>query len=148
MNKENILRIIVLAVLVAGLFFPFISQAEDAVQGSQYLIQSVLCKDIEENEPLSETDSFLVTDEKAVCWIRFSYQSWEPFLLTWEWVNPEGNIYHMGELEMEAGDYASYRSWYWIGILDHYAANLSGDWKVRIYIDDILVAVKDFSIKS
>jgi hypothetical protein len=47
---------------------------------------------------------------------------------------------------MEAANYQNYRAWYWISIRDHYAAKLIGEWKVRIYIDGVLMAVKDFTI--
>ncbi len=147
MKKKNIFGIILFFLLLIGLFFPLNIQAAEITQENQPLGEAVLCMDIEENEPVLETRSFRIWDEKAVCWIRFNYQSDEPFLINWEWINPKEEIYHTGEIEMEAGDYRGYRTWYWIGIEDHYAANLPGDWKVRVYIDDILLATKDFTIE-
>jgi hypothetical protein len=147
MKNRNIFRLTLYLLLLIGLFLPFITQAEEEIQESQYLSKAVLCKDVEEKEPVFETTSFRVWDEKAVSWIRFTYQSQEPFMITWEWVDPEGKIYHVGEIQMEAGDYKNYRTWYWINIQDHYAANLLGDWKIRISVDNILLAVKDFSIE-
>lgn len=136
------LGLLLLLVLVS----PFNGQEEGIAQESQYLDQVVLCRDVEEKEPLLETTSFQVWDEKVVCWISFSYYSPESFFITWEWEDPAGNIYHVGNLEMEGGNYQNYRTWYWINIRDHYAANLTGGWKVRVYIDGVLLAVKDFTI--
>jgi len=147
MKNRNIFRLTLYLLLLIGLFLPFIAQAEEVIQESQYLSKAVLCKDVEEKEPVFETTSFRVWDEKVVSWLRFTYDLPEPFKVTWEWVDPEGKIYHVGELEMEPGDYQNYRTWYWINIQDHYAAKLLGDWKVRIHIDNILVAVKDFTIE-
>lgn len=146
MSSKKLFRV-ALYLLLLGLCLPLMAQSEDVIQESQYLSKVVLCKDIEENEPILETTSFNVWDEKAVCWIRFNYQSQELFRITWEWIDPEGKIYHVGELEMEAGDYSNYRSWYWISIQDHTAANLLGAWKVRVYVDDIFLAMQDFKIE-
>ena len=133
--------------LLLGLFLPLIVQAEDEVQDSQYLNKVVLCRDVKENEPVFETSSFRPWDEKAVAWIRFTYQSQEPFMISWEWVDPEGKIYHVGEIEMDSGEYTNYRTWYWISIWDHHAANILGDWKVRISIDKNLLTIEEFSIE-
>jgi len=121
-------------------------QAIELVQGSQYLKMISLCKDVEEKEPIFETKYFSISDERAVCWIRFNYSSSEIFEITWEWEDPSGNIYHNGKLEMEPGNYQNYRTWYEIGIKDHYARNLPGNWRVRVYLGDFVVAIKDFTI--
>lgn len=144
-NKKNIypiwwfLLILCLATLLSV-------QAEQLAQESQYLSRVSLCKDVEEKNPVLETSTFFIEDEKVVCWIRFNYTSKVDFNISWEWEDPQGNIYHVGNLEMEPGTYQNYRTWYWISIRDHYAANLPGKWMVRVYIDDILVAIKDFNL--
>jgi hypothetical protein len=68
-------------------------------------------------------------------------------LLNWEWIDPNGKIYHIGEVEMDSGNYHNYRSWYWISVWDHYAAKFPGEWKVRVYIKEILLAEKNFIIE-
>ncbi len=146
MNKRKFfwaLGILLLAIFLTGSWSIF---AVELTPESQYLSKISLCKDVEEKNPIFETTSFSIWDEKIVCWLRFNYSSLEPFLITWEWEDPHGKIYHIGELEMEPGNYQNYRSWYWIGIRDRYAINIPGDWKVRVYIDDILVAVKNFTL--
>ncbi len=148
MNKKNIFRLTLYFILLISLMFPLISQAQDIIQDSPYLSNAALCMDVEENEPIFETASFRTWDKKAVCWIRFNYQAQNPFMITWEWIDPVGRIYHVGEIEMEAGYYQGYRTWYWISIIDHYAAKLPGEWKVRIYIDNTLLSTKDFRIGS
>lgn len=146
MNKKKIFFNI-WGLLLILLFVGILSvQALEVVQGSQYLKMVSLCKDVVEMEPLLETASFSVWDERVVCWIRFDYSSSETFDITWEWEDPKGNIYHIGKLEMEPGDYQNYRTWYEIGIQDHYAVNLPGDWIVRVYLDDFVVVIKNFTI--
>ncbi|MDD3656395.1 MAG: hypothetical protein PHI72_06455 [Atribacterota bacterium] len=146
MNNKNIFNIYWCILLIIFLAGTLSIQAEEVVQESQYLGEISLCKDVKENNPIFETSSFSIWDEKVVCWIRFNYFSLEEFNIIWEWEDPQGNIFHVGELGMEPGNYQNYRSWYWIGIRDRYAVNLPGDWKVRIYIDNVLLAVKDFTI--
>ena len=147
MKNRNFIRLVLSFLLLLGLFLPLIVQAEDEVQDSQYLNKVVLCRDVKENEPVFETSSFRPWDEKAVAWIRFTYQSQEPFMISWEWVDPEGKIYHVGEIEMDSGEYTNYRTWYWISIWDHHAANILGDWKVRISVDKNLLTIEEFSIE-
>ncbi len=147
MNKRNIFGFTLYFILLISLMLPLISQAQDSTQEPQPLGESVICKDVEENDPVFETTSFRTWDEKAVCWIRFNYQSQEPFMITWEWIDPERRFYHIGEIEMEAGNYQNYRSWYWISIRDHHAANRLGKWEVRVYINDNFLAKKDFTIE-
>lgn len=147
MNKGNIFRLTLFLIILISFMFPFVSQAEDITQESHDLGKSVMCKDIEENNPVFETTSFRIWDEKAVCWIRFNYQSQEPFIITWEWIDPERRFYHIGEIEMEAGNYQSFRSWYWISIQDHHAANRLGEWEVRVYIDNNFLGKQHFTIE-
>jgi hypothetical protein len=147
MKNRIFIRLVLSFLLLLSLFFPLIVQAEDEVQSSQYLNKVVLCRDVKESEPVFETTSFRSWDEKAVAWIRFTYQSQEPFMITWEWVDPEGKIYHVGEIEMDSGEYKNYRTWYWISIWDHHAANILGDWKVRILVDENLLTIEEFSIE-
>ena len=148
MTKKKIFYTIwgLLPMLILLLIVPFSVQALESVQDSQYLKMISLCKDVEEKEPVLETTSFSVWDERVFCWIRFNYSSSEIFDITWEWEDPKGNIYHTGKLEMEPGDYQNYRTWYGIGIQDHYAVNLPGEWIVRVSLDDSVVAVKNFTI--
>lgn len=146
-KKKNILRVkLWLFVLVFLVIFSGVSIAQEAAKDSEYLQKIVLCKDILENNPLRGTNFFFPQDEKVVTWIRFSYDSVEKFKLYWEWINPEGKLYHRGEVEMEAGSYTNYRTWYWIKIKGNYAAQLPGEWKVRVYINGIFLTEKNFFI--
>ena len=59
-------------------------------------------------------------------------------------ITPQGTLYRRGELEMEAGSYTNYRTWYWIKIKEGYASKLSGEWKIRVYINDIFLGERNF----
>ncbi len=89
---------------------------------------------------------FLMIFSGVVTWLRFSYDSAEKFILKWEWITPQGKLYHRGEVEMESGSYINYRTWYWIKIKGNYASQLPGEWKVRVYINDISLAERNFFI--
>jgi len=146
-KKKNILGVkLWLFVLIFLMIFSGVSMAQEAVKDSEYLQKIALCKDVLEKNPLQETNYFVSQDEKVVTWLRFSYDSPENFVLRWEWINPQGKIYHRGEVEMEAGSYTNYRTWYWIKIKGNYASQLSGEWKVKVYIDDIFLAERNFFI--
>jgi len=144
-KKGNIFRIkLWLFVLIFLMVFSGVSMAQEAAKDSEYLQKISFCKDILENNPQQGTNFFFPQDEKAVTWLRFSYNSAEKFLLKWEWISPQGTLYHRGEVEMEAGSYTNYRTWYWIKIKGNYASQLPGEWKVRVYINDIFLGEKNF----
>ncbi len=146
-KKKNILRIkLWLFVLIFLMIFSGVSIAQEAAKDSEYLQKIALCKDILEKNPLRETNFFFPQDEKVVTWLRFSYDSAEKFILKWEWITPQGKLYHRGEVEMEAGSYTNYRTWYWIKIKGNYASQLPGEWKVRVYINGIFLTEKNFFI--
>jgi len=147
LKERNIFRIkLWLFVVIFLIIFSGVSMAQEAAKDSEYLQKIALCKDILEKDPLQLTNSFFPQDEKVVTWLRFSYNSSEKFSLKWEWINPQGKLYHRGEVEMEAGTYTNYRTWYWIKIKGNYASQLPGEWKVKVYINDIFLAERDFFI--
>ncbi len=135
-----------LFVLIFLMIFSGISIAQEAAKDSEYLQKIALCKDVLEKNPVRVTNFFFPQDEKVVTWLRFSYDSAEKLKLDWEWMTPEGKLYHRGDVEMEAGSYTNYRTWYWIKIKDNYASQLPGKWKVIVYINDIFLAEKNFFI--
>ena len=146
-KKKNIFRMeLWLFVLIFLMMFSGANMAQEAAKDSEYLQKIALCKDILEKNPIQETVFFTPQDEKVVTWLRFSYDSVEKFKLYWEWITPEGKLYHRGEVEMETDSYINYRTWYWIKIKDRYASRLPGEWKVRVYINDIFLAEKNFFI--
>lgn len=146
-KKRNISGIkLWLFVLIFLMIFSGISIAQEAAKDSEYLQKIALCKDVLEKNPVRVTNFFFPQDEKVVTWLRFSYDSAEKFKLYWEWITPEGKLYHRGEVEMEAGSYTNYRTWYWIKIKDNYASQLPGKWKVIVYINDIFLAERNFFI--
>ena len=146
-KKKNIFRMeLWLFVLIFLMIFSGANMAQEAAKDSEYLQKIALCKDVMEMNPLRETNFFFPQDEKVVTWLRFSYDSAENFILKWEWISPQGKLYHRGEVEMEAGSYINYRTWYWIKIKGNYASQLPGEWKARVYINDIFLAEKNFFI--
>ena len=148
-KERNVLRIkLWLFVLIFLVIFSGVSIAQEVAKDSEYLQKITLCKDILEKNPVQETVFFIPQDEKVVTWFRFSYDSAEKFLLKWEWITPQGKLYHRGEVEMEAGSYTNYRTWYWIKIKGNYASQLTGEWKVRVYINDIFLTERYFFIEK
>ncbi|HEC91397.1 MAG TPA: hypothetical protein ENI51_00125 [Candidatus Atribacteria bacterium] len=146
-RKKNILKIKWWSLaLMLLMIFSTAGMAQETAKNSQYLQKIALCKNIIEKDPLQETNFFSSQDEKVVSWVRFSYDSPENFTLRWEWISPQGKLYHRGEVEMEAGSYNNYRTWYWIKIRDRYASKLPGEWKVKVYINDIFLAERQFFI--
>jgi len=148
LKKNSILsyKLLCLFTMVFLMIFSIEGLLQEAGQESKYLQKMTLCKDIEEKDPFQEVNFFFAQEEKVVSWIKFSYNSSKDFLLRWEWFTPQGKLYHQGEVKMEAGNYNNYRSWYWIKIKDRPASRLTGEWKVKVYINGLLVGEKTFYI--
>ena len=149
LKKRSYVRIeLWLFILILLLIFSGVCQGEELTPAQKYLQKISVCKDILEKNPAQETVFFTPQDEKVVTWLRFSYDSAEKFLLKWEWITPQGKLYHRGEVEMEAGSYTNYRTWYWIKIKDRYSSKLIGEWKVKVYINDIFLVERYFFIEK
>ncbi len=149
LKKGYIFRIeLWLFILIFLLIFSGVSIAQEVVKDSEYLQKIALCKDVLEKNPAQETVFFTPQDEKVVTWFRFSYNSPEKFILRWEWITPQGELYHRGDIEMEAGEYKNYRTWYWIKIKDRYSSELIGEWKIKVYINDIFLVERYFFIEK
>jgi len=146
-KKRNIFMMeLWLFALILLVIFSGVSIAQEVDKDSKYLQKIALCEDVLEKNPLRETNFFFPQDEKVVTWFKFSYNSPDKFSLKWEWITPQDKLYHRGEVEMEAANYINYRTWYWIKIKGNYASQLPGEWKVRVYINDIFLAEKNFFI--
>ena len=146
-RKKNIKLELWLFILMVFLLTSVIAGAQElADQGEKYLQRFSICKDIIEKNPVLEKNFFTSQDEKVVAWIRFSYSSANNFKLYWEWISPQGKLHHRGEVEMEAGKYHNYRTWYWIKIKENYSSKLVGEWKVKVYINQILLDEKNFFV--
>jgi len=143
-NRRIIFWLFLLMFLM--IFSALITAQEPVISGEKYLQQFSLCSDVLDKNPLLEKNNFSTLDEKAVAWFQFSYNTTEDFKLYWEWINPDGKLYHLGEIKMNAGNYQNYRTWYWIKIKDNYSTKYSGEWKVKIYLNDIFLSEKDFYI--
>jgi len=148
-KKKNIFKVeLWLFILILLLIFSGVCQGEELTPAQKYLQKISVCKDILEKNPAQETVFFTPQDEKVVTWFRFSYNSPEKFILRWEWITPQGELYHQGKVEMEPGEYKNYRTWYWINIKDRYASKLIGEWKVKVYINDIFLVERYFFIEE
>ena len=149
LKKRSYVRIeLWLFILILLLIFSGVCQGKELTPAQKYLQKISVCKDILEKNPAQETVFFTPQDEKVVTWFRFSYNSPEKFILRWEWITPQGELYHRGDIEMEAGEYKNYRTWYWIKIKDRYSSELIGEWKVKVYINDIFLVERYFFIEK
>jgi len=147
-NRKKYIKIeLLLFVLISLIIFSVaVSAEEPEAPGAKYLQRFTICRDILEKNPVLEKNFFSTRDEKVIAWFQFSYNGTEDFKLYWEWINPEGKLYHRGEIEMKAGNYQNYRTWYWISVKDHYSSKFPGEWKAKIYINDMLLSEKHFYI--
>jgi len=132
------------------LTFPIWANAqESAISGEVRLHRLSLCTDVIEKNPSLEKNFFSSRDEKIVAWFQFSYFTPEDFIISWEWINPAGKLYHRGDLEMKAGNYQQYRTWYWINIKKRFSdSTFPGEWRIRILMNDKLLSEKRFFIRK
>lgn len=139
-RKKSFLKIYLSVLLLTSMMFSLTIHAQPNLENRKpSLIEVVLCKDVKDKDPQYETTLFDSFDEKIVSWIRFNYHADDSFVVTWEWVGPEEKVYHIGEIEMESGHYQNYRIWYWISVKDHLASDLTGNWLVRVSVDNTLL---------
>lgn len=101
--------------------------------------------------PKQPTTSFSTNDEEIVAHLAFENIS-GVHNLRWEWYGPEGNLYHTTDefqLKTTEGKYMkTATAWHSIVVNGDHAANMPGDWNVKVYIDDELVDSGNFVLAA
>lgn len=111
----------------------------------------ILSKGIAKDTAVNPATTFLTEDEGVIARLRCRNLSGE-HRIRWEWYDPNGRLYH------NTGDHLFYSSqgrykeeataWHRVSIRDDKAACYPGNWQVKVYFDDELIARKDFKIEG
>jgi hypothetical protein len=101
--------------------------------------------------PLEPTSAFSTEDSEVIAHVKFENLSGK-HTLRWEWVDPNGKLYYSTghhPLRVSEGKYQKeVTAWNKMFVRGEKAANLPGDWQVKIYLDDGLLASKNFRIEG
>lgn len=95
------------------------------------------------------TDSFSPEDLQAIMRVRIRDISGR-HALRWEWYDSKGNLYYStGEspINKDGRERELSCSWHRMFIKGEKASGLLGQWRVKVFLDNKLVAVKEFEIK-
>ena len=117
------------------------------------VIDHTMAIDVDEEsyQPIGVTYSFSVDNEAAISWINFGpvERSYE---VLWEWYSPDNELYSTWSemLEDPGEDYywEEYPIWDWMDIAGYEASQMPGEWRVEIYLDEILVLTENFTISD
>lgn len=144
-------------ILLILLLFTFACSSIKEVKKSPqlYYEDPVLSKRIDdrgtEGVPLHPTTTFSTQARKAIASLKLRNLSGR-HTFRYDWYDPNGDLYYStGNCPIQAarGEYLrEATTWHSLPIYGERAANYPGDWKVRIYLDNKLIASKSFTIKS
>jgi hypothetical protein len=115
----------------------------------------VLAKDIDQSgtvgKPRHATNEFNTQDQQVVALLSFENMSGS-HNLRWEWIEPDGKVYVATKnyaLKAGKGKFIpNVTTWHQISLKDEPAAELPGEWKVNIYVDDELIDSQPFYVKA
>ena len=100
---------------------------------------------------LNPTTNFSTMDPEIISHVKFENLSGK-HEFKWEWYDANGNLYYSTQnypLETSRGKYIEEgTAWHKISVRGEKAQNYPGDWKVKFYLDDALIASKPFELKQ
>jgi hypothetical protein len=101
--------------------------------------------------PVQLTKEFTTEDKEVISHLTFINLTGE-HRIRWEWYDPKGNLFETtGNIPLKVGKNEYVRegtAWHGLKLNITQAVNHPGEWSVRIYKDDELVAVNRFILKK
>ncbi|MBI5199289.1 MAG: caspase family protein [Nitrospirae bacterium] len=102
--------------------------------------------------PAADTTTIFLSDsDDAIAYLKCQNLSGE-HKIRWEWYDPKGKLYlSTGDQPLSAseGKYLKeINTWHRLSIPGEKAAGYTGDWQVKVYFDNNLLASKGFKIES
>ena len=101
--------------------------------------------------PVGLTSNFFNNDEQVVAFLSLDDVTGS-HTLRWEWIAPDGGIYLVSSdypIVVNKGKYLpKVTAWHRISINYEPAADILGEWKAVVYVDDELVDVKPFMLNE
>jgi hypothetical protein len=99
--------------------------------------------------PLEVTQRFSTADKEVYAHLAFE-NLFGDHKVRWEWYDPKGSLYYATDntpLNVSSGNYLKKcTAWHKITINGNQAADMPGDWEVRVFFDNDLMESKKFSI--
>ncbi len=146
-------KVAILSILIILSIFAASSQHVNAYT----IVNHVTCKGVDDSgdmwKPIDPTTIFYDTDEEVNLFINFEYETTSHSMII-KWYDPEDKLFetddgHLDNPKLEGLDYHEWYVYYWsLDIKDHDAADLPGQWKVEVFIDDKKEFTEFFEIKS
>jgi len=112
---------------------------------------SVTCKGIEASNPwnpVNETTLFYNVDTTAYIWAQID-NVYGSHTVNWKWYDPNGSLSSSSTYTTTDSATSGYDYWSWYKIwsgLDITSKNIFGQWHVDIYVDDLSVDTKYFTL--
>ncbi|HOO32002.1 MAG TPA: hypothetical protein PK466_03065 [Thermotogota bacterium] len=113
---------------------------------------AVFCETVEDDFPVNEKIEFSYSEESVYFWLELG-EYVDAHEAKWEWVYPDGTLYDTVYLDVPSAasnnkeKWDSLSLWSWIPVKDE-TDKQPGIWKVNFYLDEELVAVKQFMMKK
>jgi hypothetical protein len=99
--------------------------------------------------PVNSTTSFSTNDKEVIALFKVENISGK-HVVRWDWHDPEGNVYYStGDYPVKTveGKYIPEAAlWHRLSIKDNKAAYKPGQWEVKVYMDNILLESRNFTI--
>ena len=112
---------------------------------SKGIIKGVIAK------PSEATSTFSTEDPEVIAHVKFENISGK-HTLRWEWVDPNGKFYYSTghhPVRVSEGKYQKeVTAWNKMFVRGEKAADLLGDWQVKVYLDDDLLTSSNFRIET
>jgi hypothetical protein len=107
------------------------------------LLDALTCKDVQNNEPVEETETFTTDDDRVYAWTAWEGAS-GPHTIRWEWYRPDGALFGATDYDFDYTPYSLAYLWGWASV--SCMSNHLGQWSVKVYMDDSYVETLHFML--
>jgi hypothetical protein len=111
-----------------------------------FISRSILCSNIKNGQPIDHRTVFSKNDANVFIWINLR-NVMSKHHIQFQWINPEGNQYVTYDQYSHHKILAKYLPvWSYIHIQNNRDNIITGEWKVRVYIDNKKVLIENIEI--
>jgi hypothetical protein len=100
------------------------------------LLEALTCKDLQDDLPVDETDTFTSDDDRVYAWTAWEGASASPLphTIRFDWYRPDGTLHTSLSDEFDFSPYSLAYLWSWVSV--DYMIDYPGQWHVDFYMDD------------
>lgn len=131
--------------LTALLLFSTYASAEDIVTVDNHTLAKYVTKDF---RPVDLDDVFYTTDDKVYSWIELTLNVTKKHNIIYKWYSPNDQLFNSTEMTVDQSSADQLVGFESLNIRCNIPENMTGNWRLDVYMDDKRILAEDFVIQK